>query len=302
MPGSRPRRPMKTEMPSSLEIAQQAELRPITEVAADAGSPPGGDRAVRPLQGEGRPVRDRAPRRPAGREARQRHGDNADASGRGEDDDVGLAHAGPRRARPEAGALPARGLARAGLRGEGRRGWRRLRAGRADGGPEPPLHGRPARDHGGEQPPLRADRRPPPPRQRDGTRSARDLLAPLHGHERPQPAERRHRPGRKSARRAARDRVRHHRRERDHGARRRRSRSAGPSGTARPDHRRPDLRGRAGDRRADRGCRCDGGRPQGRRSSPISCRRSRVSRRSSIAVRSRTSRTATTRSSPIASR
>ena len=47
-------------MPSSLEIAQEATLRPITEIAAAAGLLPGRDRAVRPLQGEDRPLRARA--------------------------------------------------------------------------------------------------------------------------------------------------------------------------------------------------------------------------------------------------
>ena len=58
-----------------------------------------------------------------------------------------------------------------------------------------------------EQPARRADRRAPPPRERRRARSALDLLAPLHGHERPEPPERHHRPRRTRARRAARDRA-----------------------------------------------------------------------------------------------
>ena len=58
-------------------------------------------------------------------------------------------------------------------------------------------------------------------------------LAPLHGHERPEPPERRHGPRRPRARRAERDRLRHHRGERDHGPRRRRARSRRPARAAR---------------------------------------------------------------------
>ena len=157
---------MATVMPSSLEIAQAATLRPILDVADELGlehdevEPYGRYKAKVDLS-----VIDRLADRP-GREADQRHRHHADARGRGEDDDVGLAHPGSRRPRPQAGPVPARGLARPGLRRQGRRGGRRLRAGRPDGGPEPPFHRRPARDHGREQPPRRAHRCAPPPRQR----------------------------------------------------------------------------------------------------------------------------------------
>ena len=62
------------------------------------------------------------------------------------------------------------------------------------------------------------------------------------------------------------------------------------------------VRGRAGDGGAAAGGGRDDRPAQGRRSSRTSCRRSRASRRSCTAGRSRTSRTATTRSSPTASR
>ena len=149
-------------------------------------------RAIRPAQGEARSLGARTARGQARREADLRHGDHADEGRRGQDDDVGRAHPGPRRDRQEPGALPARGLGRARLRDQGRRGRRRLRAGRADGGPEPPLHGRPPRDRRREQPARRDPRVAPPPRERARDRPALDQLAPLRGHERPRaPADRR---------------------------------------------------------------------------------------------------------------
>ena len=236
---------MKTEMPTSLEIAQAATLKPILEHRRGGRARARGGRAVRPLQGEGRPVGAGAARRPGGREADQRHRDHADAGGRGQDDDLGVADAGPGRARPEAGALPARGVARPGLRRQGRRGRRRLRAGRPDGGPEPPLHRRPARDHGREQPAGRAHRRARPARERARARPARDLVAALPRHERPLAPRRRHLARRARERLPAPDRLRHHRRERDHGRGRRRPRPPRPAPPARRDHGRPDVRGRA---------------------------------------------------------
>ena len=106
---------MRTEMPSSLEIAQRGP-------PADRGDRrrrrpgPGRSRAVRPHQGEGRPSRPRPASRDRGRKADLCHGDHPDEGGRGEDDDLRLAHAGSRPHRQEARALPARGVARAGLR------------------------------------------------------------------------------------------------------------------------------------------------------------------------------------------
>ncbi len=166
------RRMATTKMPSSLEIAQSATLRPITEIAEEIGPPRRRGRALRPLQGEGRPLRSRAPRRPAERQARRRHRDHADEGGRGQDDDRGRAHPGPRQDRQEPGALPARGVARAGVRDQGRRGRRRLLAGRADGGPEPPLHRRHPRDRRREQPALGDARGAHPARERARDRPA----------------------------------------------------------------------------------------------------------------------------------
>ena len=57
--------------------------------------------------------------------------------------------------RQEGGRLPARAVARAGVRRQGRRHRRRLRAGRADGRDQPPLHGRHPRHHVRAQPARR---------------------------------------------------------------------------------------------------------------------------------------------------
>ena len=60
---------MATQMPSSLEIAQEATLRPVSEIGG-AGPRARRVRPVRQVQGQGRPLRRGAPRRPARREAR----------------------------------------------------------------------------------------------------------------------------------------------------------------------------------------------------------------------------------------
>ncbi len=74
--------------------------------------------------------------------------------------------AGPRAHRQAGRALPPRGLARPRVRDQGRRRRRRLRAGRADGGHEPPLHRRHPRDRRREQPARRDARGAPAARQR----------------------------------------------------------------------------------------------------------------------------------------
>ena len=216
---------MTTALPSSLEIAQAARS------ARSRRSP-----RRRPRAGRGRALRphkakidlsvlDRLARH-GGRQARLRHGDHADEGGRGEDDDLGLADAGARPDRPEAGALPPRGVARAGVRDQGRRGGRRLRAGRPDGGPEPPLHRRHPRDRGGEQPARGDARGAHPARQRARHRPALDRLAALRRHQRPRPPQRRRRPRRARERLRPRVGLRHHGRLRGDGDRRRRPRPA----------------------------------------------------------------------------
>ena len=85
-----------TKMPSSLEIAQQATLRPIAELAEEIGLE---DDEVE-LYGRYKAkvdlsVLDRLARQ-AEREADRRHRDHADEGGRGQDDHRGRAHAGAR--------------------------------------------------------------------------------------------------------------------------------------------------------------------------------------------------------------
>ena len=182
---------MATQMPSSLEIAQEAELRPI---ARDRGGRSASSRTSTTCTASTR-RRSASPSSSgssdaARREAHLRHGDHADEGRRGQDDDLGLADPGARAHRQEAGALPARGLARPGLRDQGRRGRRRLRAGRPDGGPQPPLHGRHPRDRRGEQPARRDARGAPAARQQARDRPADGELAALRRHQRPRAARR----------------------------------------------------------------------------------------------------------------
>ena len=190
-------------MPSSLRIAQEATLRPIQEIAAAAGLEPdevepyGRYKAKIDLS-----VLDRLAST-AGREADRRHCDHADEGRRGQDDDVRVADAGPRSHRQASCALPARGVARAGVRDQGRRGRRRLHAGRADGGHEPPLHRRHPRDRRREQPARGDARGAPPARQQARRRPADDQLAALHRHQRPR-APRRRRSGSEARRTATR--------------------------------------------------------------------------------------------------
>ena len=158
---------MSTTMPSSLEIAQAASLRPIGDVADELGllhdevEPYGRYKAKVDLS-----VIDRLADRP---DAKLINVTAITPTPAGEGKTTtsvsltqGLGVLGT-----QAGPVPAGGLARAGVRREGRRGRRRLRAGRPDGGLEPPLHRRPARDHGREQSALGAHRRASPPRERD---------------------------------------------------------------------------------------------------------------------------------------
>ena len=96
-----------------------------------------------------------------------------------------------RRAQPyrqERDRLPARAVDRPGVRHEGGRCRRRLRAGRADGGHQPAFHRRLQRHRARPQPARCADRQPHPSRQRARLRSAPHHLAPRGGHERPRVA------------------------------------------------------------------------------------------------------------------
>ena len=199
-------------MKSSLEIAQEAELIPIEQIAEACGLLARRDRALRPLQGQDRLERDRAARRPARRQAGLRGGHDADQGGRGQDDDARRAHAGHGPHRQARGRVPARAVARPGVRHQGRRGRRRHDADRADGGPQPPLHRRHPRDRRGEQPARRDARRLDPARQPAQDRPAARRLAAGAGHERPRAAPDLDRPRRPRERLPARVGLRHHRR------------------------------------------------------------------------------------------
>ena len=144
----------------------------------------------------------------------------------------------------------------------------------------------------------RVPRQQPAPQEPARHRPAGDPLAAGPRHQRPGAAPRDHRPRRPRGRRPARDRVRHHGRLRGHGRPGARHGPAGPAGAARADRPRDD------DRTASRSpprtsawparwpCCC------ATPSSRTCCRRSKAVRRSSTPARSRTSPTATTRSSP----
>ena len=106
-------------MKSGLEIAQEANLRPITEIALAAGI---ADDELEPYgrySGQGGALDPRSSRRPTRRQARDHDRDHADEGRRGQDDHVDLAHAGPRADREERRALPPRAVDGSGLRHQG---------------------------------------------------------------------------------------------------------------------------------------------------------------------------------------
>ena len=227
---------MTTALPSSLEIAQAATLRPIEEIASLAGLEPdevepyGRTKAKIDLS-----VLDRLAGTPDGKlvcvtaitPTKAGEGKTTTSVSLTQ----GLGHIGR-----QAGALPARGLARARLRDQGRRGRRRLRPGRPDGGPEPPLHRRHPCDRRGEQPARSVARGAHPARQRAPDRPALDRLAALRRHQRPGAPERRRRRRRPRERLRPREWLRHHGRLRGDGDRRGRPRPARPPRAARRDH------------------------------------------------------------------
>ena len=127
------------------------------------------------------------------------------------------------------GPLPARALARPGLRDQGRRRRGRLRPGGADGGPQPPLHRRHPRDRRRQQPAGGAARRLDAARQPAPHRRAAGHLEARRRHERPGAAPGRPRAGRAGQRLSAGVRLRHHRGLRGDGGARRRPRPPGPA-------------------------------------------------------------------------
>ena len=228
-------------MKSSLEIAQEHELVPIESIAERAGLLPD---EVEPYGRYKAKVSLSVIDRLAGsarRQGRVRHRHDPDQGGRGQDDDARRPHPGARRDRQEPGGLPARAVGRPGVRDQGRRRRRRADPGRADGGPQPPLHRRHPRDRRRQQPARGDDRRLDPARQPAQDRRAADRLAPRRRHERPRAAPDRGRARRPRQRLPARDRLRHHRRLRgdgDHG-RRHRPAATCAAGSARSPRRTP---------------------------------------------------------------
>ena len=228
-------------MKSALEIAQEAKLRPITEIAAAAGIEPDELEAVGPVSRQGAPVAARPAAEPLERQARDRHGDHADQGGRGQDDDERRADDGARQAEQEGDAVPARAVDGADLRGQGRRHRRRLRADRADGGHQPPLQRRLPRGDGGAQPAGGGARRVDLQRQPARDRPVVGDLAAHARHERPRAALHGGGAGRQGARRAAREPVRDHGGVGSDGGVRAVERPAGPAAAARADRGGLDL-------------------------------------------------------------
>ena len=228
-------------MKSSLEIAQEAELRPIEEIAARRPAARRG-RALRPLQGEDLAGGARAAAGRARRQARLRHGDDADAGRRGQDDDARRPDRGPR----HIGKSPV-----ACLREPSLGPVFGVKGGAAGGGYAQVVPMEDLNLHfTGDIHAISAANNllaalidsSIHPRQRARARRAADQLAPRDRHERPRAAQQHRRARRQRQRLPARDRLRHHRGLRGDGDPRGRARPAGPARAARPHHRRLQLR------------------------------------------------------------
>ena len=249
---------MAAEVKSDIEIARAAkQAADPGRSAPKLGIPAEQPRALRQRQGEDLGRVHQVARRAAGRQADPRHRHQPDAGRRGEDDHHGRASATAlNRIGKQRGDLPARALARALLRHEGRRGGRRLCAGRADGGHQPPLHRRFPRHHLRAQSALGDDRQPHLLGQRARTSTSRRIVwRRVAGHERPRAARDRLLARRRRQRLSARGRLRHHGRLGDHGDPLPRQRHRGPAAADRRHRRRLPPRQERG----------DGARPEGRR-------------------------------------
>ena len=129
-------------MKSAIEIANAAELLPISEVAAAAGILPdelvpyGRDRGKVKLS-----ILDRLASKPDGKLVIVT-AITPTKAGEGQDHDEHRADAGAGQARQEGDAVPARAVDGAGVRRQGRRHRRRLLAGDADGRHQPALQRR----------------------------------------------------------------------------------------------------------------------------------------------------------------
>ena len=286
------------EVKSDIEIARAAKKKPIQEIGAKLGIPTehllpyGHDKAKISAEfiavGAGQ----------QGRQADPRHRHQPDAGRRGQDDHDGRPRRRPEPHRQEGDRLHPRGLARAEFRRQGRCGRRRLCAGRADGGHEPPLHRRFPRHHHRAQSALGADRQPHLLGQRARHRHPPRRLAPRHGHERPRAARDHLLARRRRQRLSARGRLRHHRRLGSDGDPVPRHRPEGPARSASATSSSPTAatrrRSMPATSRPTAPWPCCSRTP----CSPTSCRRWRTTRPSCMAARSPTSRMAATRWSP----
>ena len=226
------------EVKSDIEIARAAKKKPILEIGAETRNSDRTSASLRPRQGKDHRRFHRSREGQQGRQADPGHRDQSDAGRRRQDDH----HGRPRRRaephRQEGRGLHPRGLARTLFRRQGRRRRRRLCAGRADGGHEPPFHRRFPRHHHGAQSAVGADRQPHLLGQRTRHRYPPHRLAPRDGHERPGAAPDRRLARRRRQRLSARDRLRHHRRLGGDGDPLPRHRSQGPRKAARRHHHR----------------------------------------------------------------
>ncbi len=255
---------MATQMPSSLEIAQEATLRPIAEIAEELGLSPdeydlyGKYKAKVDLS-----VLERLADRPDGKlvcvtaltPTKAGEGKTTTSVSLTQ----GLGHIGRTVALclREASLGPVFGI----------------KGGAAGGGhaqvvpmEDMNLHftGRHPRDRRGQQPARGHARSAPPAREQARHRPALDQLAPLRGHQRPRAPPDRARARRADERLPARDRLRHHRGLRGHGHPGRGPRPPRPAQPPGRDHRRLHARGRARHRRAAPGRRRDDRPPEGR--------------------------------------
>ena len=198
-------------MKSALEIAHEAKLRPIADIAKAAGILP--EELEQSGQYRGKvslSILDRLPRGPNGKLVIVTAITPTKAGEGKTTTSVALTH-GAGQDREEGDAVPARAVDGARVRREGRRHRRRLLADRADGGHQPPLQRRLPRRDRRAQPAGRGARRVDLQRQPAAHRSLVGDLAAHAGHERSRAALHGGRARRQDARRAAREPVRHHR-------------------------------------------------------------------------------------------
>ena len=249
---------------TDIEIAQECEMQPITEIAARAHV----DEKYLEQYGRYKAKVDPALLKETDTRKRQadpRHRDHAHARRRGQDHHDHRPCGRPAPHRQERDGRAARALSRPRVRRQGRRGRRRLCAGRSHGGHQPSLHRRLPRHRRGEQPARRHARQPHPAGQRARHRRAQDHLEALRGYERPpaplhvvdglrRQVQRRHEGGR----------LRHHGCQRDHGDVLPGKLHHRSEGAPVPRDRRLHLRRQARHRRPSEGGRRDDGAAQGR--------------------------------------